>query len=225
MARNVDEAHEMIRLVEESGIVFMNGLCHTFHGPLNQAKGLVNSGKLGELVHFYNRFAGRFEGVEKRWFADAEIAGGGVLLDTTVHSFSIFRHIAGDIEKVRAVINTRLPTKVEDTAAVALKSVSGITGEISASWLTDPGEWIVRLYCTGGVIELDYNRTPNLRYQLPKGDWVEVNYEGPDRFALEVAHFLECVRTGATPSVSVVDGARTIEAIDQAYRTARTDCA
>lgn len=220
MARNSTEAHAMIACVHQSGIVFMNALCHPFHGPVNQLKDLGASGQLGKIIHFYNRFAGRFANVENRWFVDQAISGGGILLDTAVHSLSIFRHLLGEVASVQAAMSTTLPIQVEDSAAVLLRSTSGVTGEISCSWVTTPGEWVIRLYGTSGVAEINYDAVPNLRYRLEQGDWIAVPYEGPDRFTLEIRHFLECVSTGATPVISVLDGARTIELIDEAYRSA-----
>jgi predicted dehydrogenase len=211
---------DMVAVVERAGIVFMNALCHRFHGPVNQARQLVGRGTLGRLVHFHNRFAFRFAGVEKRWFTDPEIAGGGILLDTAVHSLDLFRHIVGEVASVSAQVSTVLPVAVEDSAALLVRSVSGVTGEISCSWVTPPGEAIVRLYGTEGMAELDYSAEPNLRYRLAEGGWVSVPYSGPDRFEGETRHFLECVRDGTTPAITVRDGARVIELLARAYCSA-----
>jgi len=109
---------------------------------------------------------------------------------------------------------------VEDSAALLVRSTSGVIGEISCSWVTPPGEAVIRLYGTEGVAELDYNAQPNLRYRLLGGEWTTVPYEGPDRFAGETRHFLECVRDGVTPSITVRDGARVMELLAQAYHSA-----
>jgi len=220
LTRNLAEANEMVKVVEERGIIFMNALCHRFHGPVNQVREMLQEGKLGKLVHFYNRFAFRFDGVEKRWFTDPEVAGGGILLDTTVHSLDLFRYLVGEVAAVSAQVSTTLPVAVEDSAALLVRSTSGVIGEISCSWVTPPGEAVIRLYGTEGVAELDYNAQPNLRYRLLGGEWTTVPYEGPDRFAGETRHFLECVRDGVTPSITVRDGVRVMELLAQAYHAA-----
>ncbi|MHB1356531.1 MAG: Gfo/Idh/MocA family protein [Anaerolineae bacterium] len=217
LARNTAEAQEMVALVKRHGILFMNGLCHRFHGPINQAKDLFASGTLGKLIHFYNRFASRFDDVEKRWFVDPEISGGGVLYDTAVHSVDIFRYVVGEVSTIQAQMSTTLPIRSEDSAALLLGSVDGVSGDIACSWITPPPEWIIRLYGTDGTAEIDYSAEPNLRYRLAKGDWISVAYAGPDRFTLEIRHFLECVQNGKTPCISVEEGARTIELIQAAY--------
>lgn len=220
LARNLAEAQQMVDLVESSGILFMNALCHRFHGPVQQARQLIQEGSLGKLVQFQNRFAFRFQGVEQRWFTDPEIAGGGILLDTAVHSLDLFRFLAGEVATVCAQTSTSLPIQVEDSATLLLRSVDNVIGEISCSWVTPPGEAIVRVYGTEGTLEIDYSREPNLRYRLAAGEWVPVPFDGPDRFAAETRHFVECVRDNCQPRVTVYDGARAMALIAQAYASA-----
>jgi len=220
LTRNVSEAQQMVDLVQRSGILFMNGLCHRFHGPVQQARQLIQDGSLGRLIQFQNRFAFRFQGVEQRWFTDPEIAGGGILLDTAVHSLDLFRFLVGEVATICAQTSATLPTQVEDSATLLLRSVDNVIGEISCSWVTPPGEAIVRTYGTEGTLEIDYNREPNLRYCLAAGGWVQVPFDGPDRFAAETRHFVECVRDGCQPRVTVQDGARAIALIAEAYASA-----
>ena len=221
LARTLAEADELVDVVEQSGILFMHGLCHRFHGPVSQMMELVRNGSLGKIIHYYNRFSFRFEGVENRWFSDPEIAGGGILLDTAVHSLDLFSYIVGSVAEISAHVSTTLPIRVEDSAAILVASESGVSGDISCSWVTTPGESIVRLYCTGGIAELDYNGKPNLRYCLGENEAVvPVLFEGPDRFAAEIRHFVECVRSNSRPAISVYDGRETIRLIEEAYASA-----
>lgn len=220
MTRTVAEADEMVALVERAGIVFMTAFCHRFHGPVQQLKALIDQGKLGTVMQFYNRFSGRFAGVENRWFSQAEIAGGGNLMDTTVHSIDLFRYLAGEVRAISAQLRTVLPIQVEDTATLLVRSASDVLGELSCSWVTQPGEAVIRVYGTEGTAEIDYSADPSLRY-WSAGTWVQVPYQGPDRFYGEIRHFVECVRDKHTPAITVRDGARAIALLDAAYRSAQ----
>ncbi len=220
LARNLAEAEAMVALVERTGVPFMNALCHRFHGPVLQARDLLQNGTIGRPIHFYNRFAFRFAGVENRWFTRREVAGGGVVLDTAVHSLDIYRFLIGEVANVSARVSITLPIEVEDSATILLQSVDGVTGEISCSWVTPPGESIVRVYGTEGELEIDYTRDPNLRYRTADSGWIDLPYDGPDRFHGEIRHFLKSVTQGVSPSVTVADGARAIALIDAAYRSA-----
>jgi len=219
MTRDLPEANEMVALVEETGVTFMTAFCHRFHGPVRLLKGLIDAGKLGTVIQYYNRFSGLFANVEQRWFSQAEIAGGGNLMDTTVHSIDLFRFLVGEVRAISAQTRTVLPISVEDTATLLLRSEGDVLGEMSCSWVTQPGEAVIRVYGTEGTAEIDYGADPSLRY-WNNGTWVEVPWSGPDRFTSEVRHFLECLRDHQTPSITVHDGARAIALLDAAYRSA-----
>ena len=149
------------------------------------------------------------------------MAGAGILLDTTVHSVDLFRHLVGEVAWVSAQVSRTVTTEVEDSAAILLRSGTGALGEIACSWVSPPGEATVRLYGTEGSAVLDYDDETLLRYSASgSGGWVELRYPGPDRFTNEVAHFLDCIVGSAAPAVTPEDGARAVEIIDAAYRSA-----
>ena len=83
---------------------------------MQQAQELIGSGRLGRVIQIYNRFAFRFSRAGSSWFTDPDLAGGGVLIDTLVHSIDIFRALAGEVVSVDAAVSTTLPVAVEDSA-------------------------------------------------------------------------------------------------------------
>ena len=208
------------------GVLLMPGHCHRFHGPAQALKELIAAGKLGRVLQFENRFAGRLEGVVNTWFTRKDVAGAGMLLDTGVHSLDLFRYLVGEVTWVCAQTLAAEATEVEDTGAILLRSIDGVIGGISFSWMTPPGEWTVRLYGSAGTAVLDYGVDGGaLRYWTKdSGDWVQLPNPGPDRFVNEVAHFLQCVRTDAQPRVTAEDGARAIEIIDACDRSVESGC-
>jgi len=219
LARNIQEAREMVELVESNHLIFMNAFCHRFHGPLNQARALVQDGTLGKLICFDNRWAVYVETITKQWHSNKEAGGGGVITEEAVHSFDIFRYLVGEVAAVSAQVTTTLPVTVEDSAVLNLRSVDGVLGHVFVTWLTPPGQFGFDLYGTRGMAKVDYRATPNLSYCLHGGEWIQVPYEGPDRFVGETGHFLDCVRSGQEPMITVRDGLRTIELIEEAYRS------
>jgi predicted dehydrogenase len=216
-------ANEMVALAEQRDVVLMTALCHRFHGPVMQLKELIDSGKLGRPILFRNRFAFRFEGVEKTWFVVPAVSGGGVLIDTEVHAIDLFRYLVGEVATVSAHLSTTLPITVEDSAVVVLSSQEGTPGVISCSWVSPPGEASIQVYGTQGTACIDYQAEGDqLRYRLT-GDasWQPVPYDGPDRFVNETAHLLECVAHGRRPRVDGREGARVMAIIEAAYRAAQ----
>ena len=92
-ARTLAETESIVDAMRGGLLQF--AFCHRFHAPLLAAIELIRSGKLGALVQIENRFAFRFARAGNSWFTDAEVAGGGILIDTLVHSIDIFRALTG----------------------------------------------------------------------------------------------------------------------------------
>ena len=196
--------------------------CHRFHAPLNAAQDLIRSGKLGELVQIENRFAFRFARAGNSWFTNPDIAGGGILIDTLVHSIDIFRALSGqEIETAQAALSSKLPIKVEDSASLLLRSSGGILGTLNCSWVTPVADAFVRIHGSEGQAIIDYNAAAGLRYKLADdAEWTERQFDGRDRFARQAAHFLDCVEGKRSPMVSGEDGLAVMRVIEAAYESA-----
>ena len=164
-ARSLAETEAIVQAMQ--GQLLQFAFCHRFHAPLQAAQALIQSGNLGDLVQIDNRFAFRFARAGNSWFTDAEIAGGGILIDTLVHSIDIFRALTGDeIASAQAEISSALPIDVEDSASLLIRSRSGILGTLNCSWVTPVSEAIVRIYGTEGQAIIDYDAAEGLRYKL-----------------------------------------------------------
>jgi predicted dehydrogenase len=223
LSHDLRTAREMVALAGGADVLLMTALCHRFHGPMMQLKAMIDAGKLGQPLHFHNRFAFRFKGVENTWFVVPEIAGGGILIDTLVHSIDLFRYLIGEVSAVSAQVSTTLPIAVEDSAVVMLRSKGGVPGVCSCSWVSPPGQAVVQVFGSEGTATIDYNSNDGQLCYRAIGDegWVTVPYAGPDRFVNETAHFLECVAEGRQPRVDGSEGAQVIAIIEAAYRAAR----
>ena len=222
-ARTLAEAQTMVDAMAQSRGIFQFAFCHRFHQPVVQAQTLIASGRLGKVVQIYNRFGFRFGRAGASWFTEKEIAGGGILIDTLVHSIDIFRALAGEVAHVTAHISTTLPTiEVEDSASILVTSTSGAIGALTCSWVTPVSEAEIRIYGSEGEAVIDYAQSGGLRYRLAgDNDWTQMPFDQPDRFQLQAAHFLHCVATGETPAVTGQDGLAVMRVIDAAYQSAR----
>ena len=198
--------------------------CHRFHQPIRQAQALIQSGRLGKLVQIDNRFGFRFARAGQSWFTDADIAGGGILIDTLVHSIDIFRALTGcEIEDVQAYVLTTLPIQVEDSASMLVRSAEGVLGTLNCSWVTPVSEAEARIYGTEGQAVIDYSRAAGLRYKLADdAQWTQLPFDEADRFVQQAKHFLRCVQTGEQPLVSGADGLAVMKVIEGAYQSVRT---
>lgn len=220
-ARNLAETEAIVAAMQ--GALLQFAFCHRFHPPLKAAQALIQSGQLGELAQIENRFGFRFSRAGKSWFTDAEISGGGILIDTLVHSIDIFRALTGgdEIESAQAQVSSALPIEVEDSASLLLKSRGGVIGTLNCSWVTPVSEAVLRIYGTEGQAIIDYNAAAGLRYKLADdADWTEQNFDEPDRFVAQADHFLRCIENGSAPLVRPEDGLAVMRVIETAYQSA-----
>jgi len=219
LARRPAEATQIVRSAEAVGVLLMTAFCHRFHPPVEFVRSLIADGKLGRVLMFRNRFGTRFAGVEGRWFSNPEIAGGGALMDTSVHSVDLFRHLVGEVTAVSGATTTFHPEirGVEDSAAMLLTTADGAIGVIEASWMTPWSANIVEIYGETGAAVIDYD-TGVTRYRL-QGDpaWTTADTGSGDRFVEELRHFAAVLRGESSPRVNGRDGLRAVEIIHQAY--------
>jgi predicted dehydrogenase len=221
-ARTLAETQAIVDSTAASGSLLQFAFCHRFHEPVQQARSLIETGRLGRLVQIYNRFGFRFARAGQSWFTQKDIAGGGVLIDTLVHSVDLFRALTGsEITTVSASTSTTLPgLAVEDSAALLVTSGNGVAGSLNCSWVTPVSEAEIRLYGSEGQIVIDYAQPGGIRYQLAGMEgWVQEPFEGPDRFTMQARHFLNCVQTGAAPLVGGSDGLQVMRVIEAAYQS------
>ncbi|MEJ7839243.1 MAG: Gfo/Idh/MocA family oxidoreductase [Thermomicrobiales bacterium] len=223
LARNETEANQIADAVARTGGTLSVGFCHRFQPHVETLKAMIDSGDLGTVMTFRNRFAGHKKGAEKTWFANVEISGGGVMTDTSVHSVDLFRHLIGDPIHVHAFTSSRETPlgpelTVDDTSVMTLQTADGTIGIIDASWRTPPGEWTVTIYGTSATAILDY-KTLTLRRIDADGSSHEIDVPAGDRFAREVEHFIDVITTGAEQRVTVADGVWANRILDTGYRS------
>lgn len=224
LAHHPDAARKMVQAAESKGVKLMTAFCHRFHPPIMALKRLIDAGELGEVVMFRNRFAGPFKGVEERWFSDREVAGGGVLMDTSVHSIDLFRFLVGEVARVQAVTRQTNPAigEVEDTAIALLSTSDNRMGVVEASWALAAGFNVVEVYGTEGAAMVHYWDGFKSRYKTNKmDDWQPLEEVGPDRFVGEIQHFVDACLGRTELQVTGYDGLRAVEVVYEAYATSQ----
>jgi predicted dehydrogenase len=224
LAHHPDAARQMVRAAEEKGVRLMTAFCHRFHPPIVALKRIIQAGELGEVVMFRNRFAGPFKGVEERWFSDKEVAGGGVLMDTSVHSIDLFRFLVGEVTRVQAVTRQTNPAigEVEDTAVVLLSTEDNRMGVVEASWVLAAGFNVVEVYGTEGAAMVHYWDGFKSRYKTnTMSEWQPLEEVGPDRFVGEIQHFVDACLGRTELQVTGYDGYRAVQIVYEAYAAAQ----
>jgi predicted dehydrogenase len=196
---------------------------------------LLTSGALGGPVYVTQREA--HAGPHSPWFFSRDEAGGGVLMDMACHSIECLRWLLGKpgVRSVTAQLSCTAhghQTKLEDHAVVHLEFDGGVGGLVEASWALEGGMqsrlevWGARGYAEADVLQGTGLRvfakdggvpfTPSGGWSTPPSDWLWEN-----GYPQELAHFLHCFRSGATPVESGADGLAVLEILYAAYASAR----
>jgi len=219
LARTPEEARQITAAAASSGTLLMTAFCHRFHPPVEAVKAMIDAGTLGRILMFRNRFGTKFKDVESRWFADVEVAGGGTLMDTSVHSVDLFRYLVGEVSAASAAVANYNPAihGLEDSGAMLLKAENGAIGVIEASWMTPWSANIVEFYGELGVAEINYNNGATRYILQGESDWTPVKVESGDRFVKELQHLAAVLRGEEELRVTGEDGLRAVEVIHQAY--------
>ncbi len=181
------------------------------------------------------------------WIGQQAKAGGGVMMDSGVHSYYLLRWMVGQMKRVFAassVFRKDLYQDVEDNAVVSYEFDTGAIGTSQFSNTTE-APWTERLelYGTKGSLIVDMLAARPLQIfstidrSKDMDDWWsfygDVSWEEPliDHSAIdwkaasmrkEVQHFVYCVKEDKQPLVSGQDGRRDVEIALKALESSKT---
>ncbi len=242
-------ADEIIQTTKDNGKKLMVAENTRFVTAYEVAKSFLDKKSIGD-VSLARTYLGGSEMIRlsdpDNWIGKKAKAGGGVLMDSGVHSYYLLEWMVGRIKKVfaaTAVFKKDLYADVEDNAAVNFEFEGGALGVSSFSNTTE-APWTERLelYGTKGSVIVDMlaerpvqiystvNRSDDMSdWWSFYGDvsWQEpyITHSAMDWKAAsmrrEVAHFVNCVREGSDPLVSGKDGKRNVEIALKALESAK----
>jgi predicted dehydrogenase len=127
-ARTVAEVRDIIAAERRhQGCKLMFGFNHRRHAGIQEAKRIVDSGRLGRILWLraiYGKSGG--QGYEHTWRSSREICGGGILLDQGIHMIDLLRLFCGDFDEVKSMVTRAYwNCDVEDNAFALLRDRAG----------------------------------------------------------------------------------------------------
>lgn len=216
---SLESARRMQKAARKSKARLMVAYRHRFLPAIQEMKKALDSGAIGKAVLFHNTFCGPAFYMKDRWFSKKAISGGGTLMDTSSHSIDLFRYLIGEVGESAALMSRRLEgTDVEDVSAILLKSADGVVGSLTASWVAGDGVAYVEIVGEKGRVKYTYwPHKLELKSEGAK-EAVEISVPQSSGFNEELAHFVNCIESGAEPMVGAQDGLRGVEIISKAYK-------
>ncbi len=236
-------ATEVVRLVQDSGVVNMVGLVLRSSPALIAVRELIEdpgSGRVMNVVFRDDQYLPTQGMYASTWRGDVELAGSGTLLEHSIHDVDILEWLLGPVASVAAQqSHFHQLDGIEDSVSALVRFRSGATGTLSTIWhdvLSRPSQRRIEIFCEHALITLEGDMFGPVRRQRTDDELV---LEGDDLVgwlsdrgvALVSAEqeFLTQVRRvtqGEQPSrcrPDVLDALRAHELVDAIYSSARSD--
>ena len=240
LGRNATEAAEMLRLVEDAEVFHAYLENVVFNAETIRMREMIEAGAIGRPITFRAREG--HSGPHASHFWDAELAGGGALLDMASHGAEAARYLFGKDVPVRDVFAWGATlvhgdrTTGEDNAVMLVRFDDERVATMDVSWSSKGGlENRFEMYGDAGRIVQDITSTVLRAFiERPAGyigekadadtGWVfpvpdETYVHGHDAMMQDV---VEALRSGSPPRETFGDGYVVNTIIDAAYRSMRS---
>lgn len=224
IATTVEDAQAMIKACEEAQVRLQIAFPVRFSTPIMRVKAMLDEGAIGELLAVRGTNRGQMPG---GWFIDKELAGGGAVLDHTVHVVDVVRWFTGkEVVSVYAEVDTLLhDVDIDDCGMLCLELEGGIPFTQDPSWSRPKsfhtwGDVTLELVGTKGTIYVDAMAQSLTAYHDGAGKMVTQPYTEDMDLAL-IADFVDMVETGRSPSITGFDGLQAMAVGLAAYESAK----
>jgi predicted dehydrogenase len=139
LATTLDDAEAMIAACARAGAKLQTAFPVRFSAPAVAFGQAIRAGRVGTPLAVIARNPGI---CPMGWFVDPELAGGGAVMDHTVHVIDVLRHIFdAEVTEVYAEADTRIyDIPVDDTGLVLFRMSNGLRGSLDTSW-SRPKNW------------------------------------------------------------------------------------
>ncbi len=228
IATNVADAIAMKRAVDRAGVLFMTAFPMRFSPAVRALREMVASGELGRVLAVVGVNHSENPKHHRPWFAQKELAGGGAVMDHSVHLADLYRWIfEAEVDDVYARIGNPFDPDVDvETAGLLLLNMEGgLPASIDASWSRPshyPRWGHLRMEVLGekGAAVLDAFAGHLHLWRRGAGrDYEWLGYH-PDPNQGMIDAFIASVRDGGEPPVTWRDGFEAMRVALAAYQSA-----
>ena len=226
IARNVQEASEIISAARKNSVRLMMGYQLRFDEKFRSLKHKLNDGTLGDVEiaqatyissgPFFHRAEGYAPVPVPEWWFDKELTGGGALIDFGSHIINLLRWYFGEIVSIRSHLGYRFNLDFEDSATCLATFRSRTRAVMSVGWFHQGYQLKVEMYGTVGRAIEEHKLGNSLRnaVQMLTRGYSDFNKARFD----ELQYFADCLANDTSPSPSGEEGLRDLEAITLAYK-------
>jgi UDP-N-acetyl-2-amino-2-deoxyglucuronate dehydrogenase len=240
LAATLDQADQMIEAADAASVVFMVAENVRYELVYLAVRDLLEDGVIGKpaLIQMTREAYLRQSFIEDRpWFLNAESAAGGIMMSGGIHDFETMRMLIGDVESIHALRARQRFTEMEgdDTSTAMLRFTDGTVGMLVESFIvksltTASGPEVHTLRIDGDLGSLSTSDGQTITVFSEREDYLpggqprehRIHVPPQNSFQLQIAHFLESIRTGTEPITSGRSQRRALEIVLAAYRSIET---
>ncbi len=237
LATTLKDANAIVDICAQAGVLLMTAFPMRFSPIALEIKNLVDSGHLGQIYGFNATNQGALPEfhhgdsptfLERDWFVDKTLAGGGAIIDHVVHLADMLRwYLKSEVVEVFATTNAIMHSEkvsVETGGLVMLTFANGVFASIDCSWNKPAyyptwGGLRLELVAEKGLAMMDAFKQYMTVYSQKVGRpaW---NVWGSDSNAGMLAEFIAAIHEQRTPAVTGEDGLRAAAIVTAAYESA-----
>ncbi len=229
IATTVADANAIVDACARAGVLLMTAFPMRFSTPLLEVKARLDAGELGQVFCFNGTNQGELPTKHRAWFADPILAGGGALIDHTVHLVDIMRwYLGSEAVEVYAQTNKIFHANEVEVETGGLEMITfqnGVFASIDTSWCRPPywptwGGLTFEMVTERGAVLVDGFKQ-NITIYSHANQRPIWQYWGSDMNQAMINEFVCAIRENREPSVTGVDGLRAVEVVSAAYESAR----
>jgi predicted dehydrogenase len=223
LSTTAKSAEWMAGKADQLNLVLATAFPMRFNTPASEMKKAIEQGWIGSIVAFHGTNQGQCPG---GWFVDQSLAGGGAVMDHTVHLLDMMRWYTGaEVTRVYAEIDSFLYSRyeIDDVGHIQLEFSNEVIADIDTSWSRPQGfpAWgglTLRATGTEGTIDLDGFAQTIACYTEQRANW---EYWGDGEYSYMIDGFLRRIGNQPTQLASAWDGAAAVRVVEAAYLSAR----
>lgn len=240
--RSLADAQKMKKCYDGTrDLVLKFGFNHRYHNSIIEAKSLLDSKFLGDVVAVRGVYGKAGNLSKEEWRNDIRISGGGILLDQGIHMLDLLRYFAGDFTGIEGFTDNLVwkDSPVEDSAFVTLKTKDGKIATLNSSAIQWKHKFDMDIVCTNGYIALNGLLTSTRSYGEERITYYKKDLEmksgkmgNPKEYTLcfdtdeswdyEIKEFYDSVENGNEIQNGTIDDAIAVmKIIEEIYDTSR----
>ena len=199
---NRNDAVSATEEIESNNVTLSVLYNRRFNPAIIEIQNLLNSDKLGTIIHIESNFSGdsafRIDRSKDSWRASPDESPLGSMTNRGLHCVDTLVNFCGEIKSVFATSSNRVLTNLDDTTSCILWFKNGVTGYVGTSNVTTPFWWL-KIFGSETTVEMrNYNTLiVHERNQKPQiQTFNEINIE-----RAELEAFAENIANGVTFSI------------------------